>query len=578
LIEENPALRWSCENECIEIIAHMADGALQGEEGQEAFYDEATGKRLPTQLVKLARREELQFFHEKGVWRVVPIAKAWQQTGKAPISVRWVDVNKGDEENFEIRSRLVARQINRNKTDEFFAATPPLEAKRMLISEAATNPKRGKQEKKLLFIDIRRAYFNAKASKETYVMLPQEAEQEGMCGELEQCMYGTREAGARWEETYTAAMVRNGFKQGKATPCTFRHSERDIEVVVHGDDFTALGTDEQLDWYTAAMQGEFDIKIRGRLGSGPKDDKEIRILNRVVRWTPEGLTYEADQRHAEIIVEELGLQASNAVKTPGVKDRAGEERGYDKPLSPPWATKFRALAARANYLAQDRPDIGYACKEICRDMSSPSEASWEKLKRLGRYLVGRPRAVYMYKWQDEHDLSIFVDSDWAGCWRTRKSTSGGIAMRGDHLIKHWSSTQPTIALSSGEAELISIIKGATQAKGLQSIGHDMNINMDIEMYTDSKAGKAIAGRRGVGKVRHLDVAELWIQDAVKDGQIKLRKVAGEENPSDILTKYVEHHLIVQHCAACGILHLEGRADSAPKIQIGLMAADWYGPR
>ena len=60
---------------------------------------------------------------------------------------------------------------------------------------------------------------------------------------------------------------------------------------------------------------------------------------------------------------------------------------------------YRALAARANYLAADRTDVQYAVKEICRGMVEPMKLHLGRLRRLGRYLLGRPRAVWRYTWQ-----------------------------------------------------------------------------------------------------------------------------------------------------------------------------------
>ena len=95
-------------------------------------------------------------------------------------------------------------------------------------------------------------------------------------------------------------------------------------------------------------------------------------------------------------------------------------------LSPGDASVFRALAARANYLAQDRPDIQFSVKEIARRMARPTSGDWGLLKRLARYLVGSPRAVAHYPWQSPAaGIDTYVDSDWAGCRATARSTSGG---------------------------------------------------------------------------------------------------------------------------------------------------------
>ena len=92
------------------------------------FYDDLTKQQLPTPLVKAARRKELDYFEAKNVWKRVSLAESHRITGRAAITVRWVDVNKGDDDCPDIRSRLVARQIRGANEDPMFAPTPPLEA------------------------------------------------------------------------------------------------------------------------------------------------------------------------------------------------------------------------------------------------------------------------------------------------------------------------------------------------------------------------------------------------------------------------------------------------------------------
>ena len=100
----------------------------------------------------------------------------------------------------------------------------------------------------------------------------------------------------------------------------------------------------------------------------------------------------------------------------------------DVPMNATDATLFRQVAARANYLAQDRPDIQFAVKEICAHMAEPSEGGVRKLKHLARYLIAHPEVELCYPWVHEEALEaidVFTDSDWAGCRATRKSRSGG---------------------------------------------------------------------------------------------------------------------------------------------------------
>ena len=109
-------------------------------------------------------------------------------------------------------------------------------------------------------------------------------------------------------------------------------------------------------------------------------------------------------------------------------------------------------------------------------------------------------------------------------------------MLGSHCVKSWSATQQTIALSSGEAEYYGLVKGATVAIGLRSMLSDFGIKCAITICTDASAAKGIASRRGLGKVRHIELCQLWLQDKVANGEIRLVKIAGADNFSDSLTK------------------------------------------
>jgi hypothetical protein len=233
-------------------------------------------------------------------------------------------------------------------------------------------------------------------------------------------------------------------------------------------------------------------------------------------------------------------------------------------LEPADATMYRALAARCNYLSQDRPDISFSSKELCREFSVPNKSSFQKLKRLARYLAGLPRLVYHYRWQHVDDvLDVFVDTDFAGCQATRRSTSGGAAMIGGCLIKHWSKTQTTISLSSGEAELHGIAYGAAQALGLQSLLKDLGWKVRIRVHSDATAAIGICRRKGIGKIRHLATTDLWIQDKVRSKQLELVKILGAENPADVLTKYVNRQIMTAALAKLSLVPTAGRPASAP---------------
>ena len=827
---------------------------FENDQFRPQYVDEYTGEILEHRLIKEAMVEELSYFCEKEVWMIEDIRNMQAIADHVLVKSRWVLCNKGDAEHPDMRARLVACEVNKGQKNwDFYASTPPLESKKLLFSQFATEKVRkdaqGKlQPLRLSFIDIKKAYFNAKPQRAVFMRLPPEMGlPKHYVARQTRCVYGTRDAGMLWEETYRRALEDVGFITGDANPCIFRHEARNIQVVVHGNDFTALGTDESIDWYTAELQKVFEIKVRGRIGVGT-EMQEIKILNRILRLDEDGLLYEPDPRHVDLLAASMGLKDCSPVKSPGVKPadaekeapkgEEGETHGevidpsgriyrveaateqetkslsrndlepatvvrkplcsilsdtsydivhmdldeilgqrqtipmatlrsamkksgkrwtgdirfnecvqvhevtaygdvygirpskflfakdgmvmipkhcdhytglstermkhrlkshnvdaakirahYDdifhrfptvansrrrkimalrsnegntledphcnseadlrrtslnqcfssdhmlwthvgmitwsddkrcackctieRPktsppvlcghmaaartpstkqkygarkgakavkklerlstsgnLTPSEATVFRALSARANYLAQDRPDIAFSTKELCREFAVPNAQSFQKLKRVVRYLVGLPRLVYRYRWQEQpQKFDVFTDSDFAGCKTSRRSTSGGVIMHGSHCIKHWATTQSTLSLSSGESELHGIAKGIQNGIGFQSMAKDMAIHRGVRVHSDATAAIGIARRRGLGKLRHLDVEDLWIQHKVRSKAVELVKVDGKINPADIFTKYVDHPIITQALKIMDLFSEGGRAKSAPAAAV-----------
>jgi len=542
-----------------EVDAMAACGPAAG-----SYWDALTGEALPAGLTSAAREEELDFMDDWAVWDVVPVAECVKRTGKRPLGGKWVDVNKGDTARPDVRSRYVAKEIAFRRSDDFFAATPPLEALRMLLSNVASS-----KNLRVLVLDARKAHLHSTVNRLLYVELPPERRQPGMCARLRRCLYGTRDAPAQWEAFLADQLRGLGFVQGVSSPCCFYHPVRDIQCVVHGDDFIFAGTDAELDWVKSAMTDKFLIKEVGRLGPGSRHLQELRVLNRVLRWTPRGLRYEADPRHAEILVRGVA-EGLRPVATPGAasKGEDGDARAAgaaDDELNDDDASLYRSFAARANYLSLDRPDLAYAAKELCRRMQHPRQSDLSALRRLVQYLAGSPRLVYQYEWQDSATLRVFSDTDFAGCRATRKSTSGGCAFRGSHLVKHWSSTQKVVTLSSGEAELTGLVKATCEGLGLQSLAADLGGSLAVTVLADSSAAIGICRRAGLGRVRHLAVSQLWVQGRLRDGAFTLRKVLGTDNPADILTKPVVRQALDKHLAQAHLDRAAGRAATAPEV-------------
>ena len=577
--------------------------ALTSQEVARPVYDGASGVLLDPVLVRAGRAEEIGWADKLRVWDKVPRSAAFR-AGKKVIGTKWVDINKGDALAPNVRSRLVAKELRAFAPwipqEDLFAATPPGAALNLLLSTMVTRKSRrgpgraGGKPYKMAFLDVRRAFFRAAATETVFIELPEEAlapgeRKEEVVGLLRASMYGTRSAAKNWQAQLGRDMVGLGFRQARSSPCVFRHRELDARLVVHGDDLWLLGDADALGNLLPRLHATYELKSDGLLGPDPDDAKLVRSLNKLIRFLPGvGIEIEADPRHGEIVVGELGLEeGSKGASTPGAKalDRA-EGANPELITSPLEVTAYRGLAARGLYLSQDRPELRFAAKEIARYMQRPTRGNLATLKRLGRFLAGRPRLVTRYRYQGDyvapraypglawrqerpHALHAAVDSNWADCRDSRRSTSGGAMRHGDHLLATWSVTQAIQALSSGEAEFYALLKGSVEVLGLSAVAEELDLEFAApRVGSDASAARGMAARHGLGKVKHLELKHLWVQEAVRAKRIVVVKEHTTTNLADLMTKHLPEAAMLAHLETAGCEFREGRPEGAPLLEEG----------
>ena len=138
---------------------------------------------------------------------------------------------------------------------------------------------------------------------------------------------------------------------------------------------------------------------------------------------------------------------------------------------------------------------------------------------------------------------------------------------GEYCLKAWSKTQSIIAKSSGESELFGVIKGSSEALGLVTLAGDFGHVLGTRVHVDATAAKGMVERRGISRVRHIEVDNLWIQEKEARRMMPIGKVFGGDNPADLMTKNVGIDLAIKHMRAMGIRFAEGRSGAAAKLHM-----------
>ena len=191
-------------------------------------------------------------------------------------------------------------------------------------------------------------------------------------------------------------------------------------------------------WFRDQLAKKYELKVQVA-GWDHSDNKELSFLGRVIRLTAAGIELEGDDKHVETLEKEWNMTCCNPVATPYVKTSAcvpaAHEGGEARDMAPADATLYRRAAARINYVALDRPDLSFASRVASSHMSCPKEGYDLVIKRIIRYLKGKPRVAIRYQFEGESEgITVYTDSDRAGDIATRKSTSGGVVCRGSHTI------------------------------------------------------------------------------------------------------------------------------------------------
>ncbi len=244
------------------------------------------------------------------------------------------------------------------------------------LAEVAADP----GDLHMAHFDISRAHFMPKVRRKIFVELPaedrDENDQNGFVGQLNRTMYGTQDASNASQEDYSKVLLTGGYLSQAGSPALFFRAEIRGRMLVHGDDFILLATAAEIVGVFALLSSRYTVKLVGKIGLGCLPEFRVSHLEPCVKFVDlpgaaRRVELEADQRHAELSIANAGLDSDSRPLTNPGRKLAGKELEEPDLLGAAAASEYRARAARANFLASDRPDVALAVKELCRRMSAP---------------------------------------------------------------------------------------------------------------------------------------------------------------------------------------------------------------
>ena len=374
---------------------------------------------FPEKEEKAAMTKEMKSMQHFGVFEEVDVDKVPAELLDKAISTRWVKVRKTDG---TLRTRLVVRGYTQEVADkdETFASTPSLTTLRLLLTLAVA------KGWSVSTGDISTAFLHANVEGDFYVIPPLEFYPEGKTlWRLRKALYGLKHSPKLWQSHFASVMERNTFRRMKSDPNLYVHNTEQLYVLAYVDDLVFFGSEADVSALVQDLQKDLLLKMTGTLN----ENQSVIFLGRNLKRTSTFISVGMSPAYIENMLELYGLKQCRSSLAPGTDTL--RKQLDSEPLSAEDHKRFRRVVGQLLWLSSVRPDIMFATKELSRGLSSPTSQHESKAKHLLRYPSGTrdfaQRLQPTLSLSPKHkaiDVNIFVDSDWAGCHDTRRSTSG----------------------------------------------------------------------------------------------------------------------------------------------------------
>ncbi|GJV05824.1 putative ribonuclease H-like domain-containing protein [Tanacetum coccineum] len=341
-------------------------------------------------------------------------------------------------------------------------------------------------------------------------------------------LYGLHQAPRAWYATLSTFLEKHGYKRGTIDKTLFiKRDKKDIMLVqVYVDDIIFGSTNKS--WcaeFEALMKSRFQMSSMGEL---------TFFLGLQVKQNKGGIFISQDKYVAEILKKFDLVNVKAAItpmetKLPLTKD----EEAFDVDVH-----LYRSMIGSLMYLTASRPDIMYAVCVCSRFQVTPKTSHLNAVKRIFKYLKGKPNLGLWYPRESPFDLEAFSDSDYGGSNLDRKSTTGGCQFLGQRLISWQCKKQTIVATSTTEAEYVAAANCCGQVLWVQNQLLDYGFNfMNTKIHIDNESTICIVKNPVYhSKTKHIEIRHHFIRDCYEKKLISVEKIHTDLNVADLLTK------------------------------------------
>ncbi|MBW0502256.1 hypothetical protein O181_041971 [Austropuccinia psidii MF-1] len=423
-----------------------------------------------------AIKKELTSIIDHNVWDVVELKPDYKLVGTT-----WVFCIKTNhlKQITEYKARLCAQGFSQTPGVDFgktYAPTGRLNSLRCLISHFVSNGLEFHQ------VDIKSAFLNAPLVETVFLSIPQglEVDNRKFFHRLKKAIYGLKQAPLAWYDRLRGCLCQVGFSSCVLDPCVFfREGDHPVWLYFHVNDIAIFGKNVSI--FKEELKSEFKIK-----DIGPAD-----LMLRIKVTHSSGCVTLNQGHFIESLLELYGMDSCKPVATPLLPNThlvpatKQEIAKFDM-----LGVNYRSAIRSINYLSTGpRPDLSYAVSSLSQFLEKPGFLHWQAFLHVLRYLRGILDVGLVYSGGCLVGVEAYSDSDWGNCPETRRSITGYLATFGKNLVLWKTRKQPSVSISTAEAEYKALCDLVSELLWLKQWCHECNLldsSFTIPIHEDNQ--------------------------------------------------------------------------------------------
>jgi histone deacetylase 1/2 len=300
-------------------------------------------------------------------------------------------------------------------------------------------------------------------------------------------------------------------------------------MLIYVDDIIIAGSCHRaVEKLMSELQRSFAVKDLGTL---------LYFLGIEVQPQYDGISL-TQTKYAGDLLRKVNMHGCKEISTPMLpSDKLSKTVGVQ--LTDDDAFVYRSTVGALQYLCLTRPDISFAVNKACQFLVAPTDVHWSAVKRILRYVKGTLHVGLSICRSNSTELSVYTDTDWAGCPDDRHSTGGYAVFYGPNLVSWSSRKQPTVSRSSTEAEYKAIANGTAEVTWLQSVLRELGIYQAKApvLWCDNLGATFLTANPVFhARTKHIEIDFHFVRERVAQRMLQIRFISSKDQLADIFTK------------------------------------------